>query len=151
MRNSNHYCGKRHESFKFNFRSALSNLDLYYTKMCRCWTIVKQKFSINVALLRGIVLCASIFGLIFYVDECYIKYKIKPEVLVNEKLVNSRTVPFPAVTICVPVIAKSEILNFTKLNEQVKQKKMLNRSELTSCSLLITSAQIIIMSYQQWL
>lgn len=99
--------------------------------MCRCnWALIKQKFSINVALLRGIVLCASIFGLIFYVDECYIKFKIRPEVLVNEKLVNSRTVPFPAVTICVPVIAKSEILNLTKLNEDVKQNKMPNGSEL---------------------
>jgi len=98
--------------------------------MCRCnWTLVKQKFSINVALLRGIVLCASIFGLIFYVDECYIKYKVKPEVLVNEKLVNSRTVPFPAVTICAPVIAKSEFLNLTKLNEEVKQNKIPNRSD----------------------
>jgi len=60
-----------------------------------------------------------IFGLVFYVSECYKKLKVTPQVLVNEKIVNSWEVPFPAVTICTPLIAKSEDLNLTKCRQQL--------------------------------
>lgn len=113
------------------------------------WKTLSKNFSINVQLIRGIVLCASILGLIFYVDECYIKLRIRPEVLVNEKLMNSRTVPFPAVTICTPFITKSEFLNLTKLNKEFEQNATSNdKSEFNK---LLALSHICVDNYDELL
>ncbi|CAG9799851.1 unnamed protein product [Chironomus riparius] len=63
-----------------------------------------------VKILWIIMLCFSVFGLFYYVKECYEKLKVSPEILINEKLVNSRAIPFPAVTICPPFGVKKELL-----------------------------------------
>ncbi|CAG9804871.1 unnamed protein product [Chironomus riparius] len=90
---------------------------------CNCCALKASTFT---KCARGIVFCVSIVGLLYYVNECYKKLKVTPEVLVNEKIVNSWSVPFPAVTVCAPLIAKSEILNFTKCQEELTHGRDLN-------------------------
>lgn len=77
-----------------------------------------------------IVLTLSVFCLGFYIGECYTKLKMSPEVLVNEKFVNSRTVPFPAVTICSSLQTKSSTLNLSKFVDDVSSNASLKSDEL---------------------
>lgn len=71
-------------------------------------------------LLWILVLCRSIWGLGYYVSENYIKLKIDPEVLVKAQYINSRSIPFPALTICPPFPVKTEFLNVSKLFEDLQ-------------------------------
>ena len=73
-----------------------------------------------------IVLCASFFGLCFYVKGCYEKLRIKPEILVNEKHIPSFDIPFPAVTICSPLNIKIEHSNLSEIRDDVTQNKPLS-------------------------
>lgn len=86
-----------------------------------------------------LVLCASFFGLGFYVNECYIKLRQTPEILVNEKLINSRNIPFPAITICSPLIIKSEFLNMSKFREEFKERK---HGDDENLAIMASSAQV---------
>ncbi|CAG9802085.1 unnamed protein product [Chironomus riparius] len=73
-----------------------------------------------------IVLCASFFGLCFYVKGCYEKLTTNPEILVNEKHIPSFDIPFPAITICSPLNIKMEYSNLSIIREDVKQNKILS-------------------------
>lgn len=77
--------------------------------------ILRRRGSKYLKLLFIIVLCALIYGLIFYISESYIKYNTNPEILVSEKFINRHEIPFPAITICPPQVVKSEFLNMTKI------------------------------------
>lgn len=80
-----------------------------------------KKGSKVLKLLWIVVLCGSVWGLGYYVSEVYIKLNINPEVLVKERYVNSRTIPFPAITICPPFPIKMKFLNASKLFEELEQ------------------------------
>jgi len=83
--------------------------------------IFKQKNSKVLKLLWILVLCGSVWSLGYYVSENYIKLNINPEILVTARYVNSRTIPFPAITICPPNVIKLRSLNVTKLFDELDQ------------------------------
>jgi len=89
-----------------------------------------HKFSLLVKILRLAVICGSIFGLVFYVTESYEKLKVTPEVLVNEKFINSRAVPFPAVTVCSPQLIKRDYDTGFKLKDEDGRNLSIDNDEL---------------------
>jgi amiloride-sensitive sodium channel len=54
----------------------------------------------------------SIFGLIYCSHSVYIKYNTRPDLSVKIQHVPMRTIPFPAVTICSPIFARNDVVNF---------------------------------------
>lgn len=77
-----------------------------------------------------IILTLSIFCLGFYIGQCYIKLKISPEVLVNEKFLNSRTIPFPAITICSSINVKANVLNITKFKDDLAHNMSIKQNDM---------------------
>lgn len=63
---------------------------------------------------QGITIFFLFFGMVFYASENYIKWKIRPEITINTDSIPSHSVPFPAVTICSPLIIKSGFTNLSK-------------------------------------
>lgn len=86
--------------------------------------IMKQNGLKILKILWIVVLSCSLGGLMYYVSESYIKLNIDPEILVKNQHVNSRTIPFPAITICPSNMIKFEILNISKFTEHIKQGKI---------------------------
>lgn len=91
---------------------------------------INHKFLLLVKILRLAIVCGSIFGLIFYVTESYEKLKVTPEVLVNEKFINSRAVPFPAVTVCSPQLIKRDYDTGFKLKDEVSRNLSMDDDDL---------------------
>ncbi|CAG9798477.1 unnamed protein product [Chironomus riparius] len=87
-------------------------------KSYRLISVLKRKGSRRAKFIFVIVLCGLIYGLSHYIHECYIKFKIKPEILINEIYINRHEIPFPAITICPPQVVKSEFLNLTKIRSE---------------------------------
>lgn len=85
-----------------------------------------------------IILIASICGLGYYVKINYIKLKVDPVVLVKARYVNSRTIPFPGVTICPPNTIGMKYFNLTKFTSEDKDKDpdLEDRKILTASSLI---------------
>ncbi|XP_070492466.1 pickpocket protein 28-like [Chironomus tepperi] len=102
-------------------------------------SVLKRKGSRRAKLVFVSVLCALIYGLSHYIHECYIKFKIKPEILINEKYINRHQIPFPAITICPPQVVKSEFLNLTKIRNEISQNKATSYEDQMS---LAVSSQV---------
>lgn len=90
-----------------------------------------------------IVLCASLWGLGYYVSENYIKLSINPEILVKTRYVNSRSVPFPAITICPPQIIKLDSLNVSKFFDDIDQGQMPKADD----RMIVTAASLTCFQY----
>lgn len=100
--------------------------------------IVKQKTSKLLKFIWILVLSASLWGLGYYVSENYIKLNINPEILVKARYVNSRTIPFPALTVCPPFPLKTEFLNVSKFFENLQDGKI---PELKGREIITTHSQ----------
>ncbi|KAG5671928.1 hypothetical protein PVAND_002096 [Polypedilum vanderplanki] len=61
-----------------------------------------------------IALSASIGGLLFHLVVLYRKYGYEPDLGVKISQKPMRDIPFPAITICSPVFAKNNIVNYRK-------------------------------------
>lgn len=112
--------------------------------------IIRQNGSKFLKLLWIIVLCASLWGLGYYVSESYIKLNIEPEILIKGQHVNSRTIPFPAVTICPPYAIKFEFLNVSKFFENIQQgiiPELRDRKIMTAFSHVCTQYYLNLESY----
>ncbi|XP_070500674.1 sodium channel protein Nach-like [Chironomus tepperi] len=94
-------------------------------------TITKHETPKVIKISWILVLCASFFVLCFYVQGCYEKLAIKPEILVNEKHIPSFDIPFPAITICSPLKIKMEYSNLSAIREDVMQNKSLSPEDET--------------------
>jgi len=81
---------------------------------------MKPKASKILKFLWFIVLCCSISCLGYYVNENYIKLNVDPEILVKAEYINSRTIPFPAITICPPNAVSIKYLNVTKFFDDIQ-------------------------------
>lgn len=63
----------------------------------------------------------SIAGFFFYVNGVYLKWSKNPDISLKIKWKSIREIPFPAVTICLPLFAKS---NSIKLSSFVDIRSM---------------------------
>lgn len=128
-------------SFTFNFLKCISHSyftfqlhkfhnTLWYSKfqkMDQDFSItaaMKSKASTFLKVLWIIVLCCSICCLGYYVNENYIKLNVDPEILVKAEYINSRTIPFPAITICPPNVVNIEFLNISQFFNDLKNGKI---------------------------
>ena len=59
----------------------------------------------------------SIVGFIYYADGVYLKWSVNPDIALQIKWKSIREIPFPAVTICLPLFAKSGSLKFNTFGE----------------------------------
>lgn len=109
------------------------------TKNYRLISVLRRKGSRRAKFIFVVVLCGLIYGLSHYIHECYIKFRIKPEILINEKYINRHEIPFPAITICPPQVVKSEFLNLTKIRNRIVQNKTLSDEDQMS---LAVSSQV---------
>lgn len=57
----------------------------------------------------------SILGLSFYVREIFIKFKFEPDIMVRENVVPIWKVPFSAISICTPLLAKKKNIDLNSL------------------------------------
>lgn len=74
-----------------------------------------------------------LIGLLFYAKRLYIKLNILPDIAISVRHELSRHVPFPAITMCLPIFAKNSLANHTYyMNEYYKHGKanLLNLSEM---------------------
>lgn len=53
----------------------------------------------------------SLCGLIFYIRGIFVKYFIEPDIGLSEKFKQATEIPFPAITICSPLVIKSNLTN----------------------------------------
>lgn len=74
------------------------------------------KFSV-IDIIRNSLYLISIGGLIFYVREIFIKYFIDPDIGLSVKLKQAQEVPFPAITICSPLVIKNNLTHLMKYYE----------------------------------
>lgn len=113
-------------------------------------TIMRQTGSKLYKFLWIVVLSASLWGLGYYVSESYIKLNIKPEILIKGQRINSRTIPFPAVSICPPYPIKFEFLNVSKFFEDIRQgiiPELKDRKIMTAFSHVCTQYFLNLRSY----
>jgi acid-sensing ion channel, other len=74
----------------------------------------------------------SIISLIVYMREIVVKFIIDPDIGMNEKFKLAREIPFPALTICSPVVMKPEYGQLVDYIEKYKYEKIvknLSKSE----------------------
>jgi amiloride-sensitive sodium channel len=74
----------------------------------------------------------SLIGLIYNAKRLYIKLNVLPDIAITVKDGLSRNVPFPAITMCLPVFAKNGLSNYTYyMDEYYKygEKNVLNMTE----------------------
>ena len=76
-----------------------------------------------------LILSASLWGLGYYVSENYIKLNVNPEILVKTRYVNSRSIPFPAITLCPPNVIKLRSLNVSKFFDDLNHERILDVSD----------------------
>lgn len=58
----------------------------------------------------------SIFGLFFYVKNVLGKYFFDPDIGISESYLQVHEIPFPAITICSPVVIKNELVNLKNIS-----------------------------------
>ncbi|CAG9808682.1 unnamed protein product [Chironomus riparius] len=81
----------------------------------------------------GLSLIISLIGLIYNAKRLYIKLNILPDIGITVKQELSRHVPFPAITMCLPVFAKNRLANYTHfMNEYYRngKKNVFNLTEM---------------------
>lgn len=67
-------------------------------------------FTFFMKFLRVLIFIFSLFGLLFYVREIYVKWNFNPDLMTTQKVIPSYKVSMPALTICPPMIfAKRKI------------------------------------------
>lgn len=71
-----------------------------------------QNFFLN--LLWVFTFTLSVSGLIFYVRQIFIKWNSNPDIMTTVKLIPSYEIPMPAITICSPLVVKTEFYDQTK-------------------------------------
>jgi len=77
-------------------------------------------------------LIMSLIGLIYNAKRLYIKLNVLPDIAITVKDGLSRNIPFPAITMCLPIFAKDGLANYTYyMNEYYKHgmKNVLNLTE----------------------
>lgn len=65
----------------------------------------------------------SIIGMAFYIRGVYYKWRISPDIAITASLKPIREIPFPAITICSPVIVKNKYANFLKAYYHIVNEK----------------------------
>lgn len=55
----------------------------------------------------------SIAGFCFYANSVYLKWSTNPDITLKIKWKSIREIPFPAITICLPLFAKSNTLRLS--------------------------------------
>lgn len=118
-------------------------------KHYRLLSVLKRKGSRRAKLVFVIVLCGLIYGLSHYIHECYIKFRIKPEILINEKYINRHEIPFPAITICPPQVVKSEFLNLTKIRNEISQNKTPSDEDQISLAVSSQACNDLVMDFEK--
>lgn len=58
----------------------------------------------------------SIFGLFFYVKNVIQKYFFDPDIGISEGHLQVHEIPFPAITICSPIVIKNEFVDLKKIS-----------------------------------
>lgn len=76
--------------------------------------IVKKEASIFVKIFWLFILCLLLTCFGFYVSQDYRKYNIEPEITISTDYIRSDDIPYPAVTICSPLLIKNEFMNVSK-------------------------------------
>lgn len=70
-------------------------------------------------LLEYLAHCATLCELAFYVYEVWEKFSVVPDIGVREHFMFSKKIPFPAVTICSPLVLRSDLVNLKAYKEFV--------------------------------
>lgn len=109
----------RHTTFLSHFIgiSFINKPSNYQTMSFKLKLLIKRvkipKISI-VNFLRIFAYFLSLCGLIFYVRGIFVKYFIEPDMGLSEKFRQATEIPFPAITICSPLVMKSNLTNLKK-------------------------------------
>lgn len=90
-------------------------------------------------ILKFLNLSMLLFGMGYYIAENYIKWNVHPEVTINTESISSRNIPFPAVTICPPLIVPTKFLNMSKFYSSSRSNARVKGQDL---SLVTASVQV---------
>lgn len=89
------------------------------SKLLTFWEVIK-KFRKKIGIAE-IFSCSayllSICGLIFYIFGIVDKYFINPTIGLSEKFMQAKDIPFPALTICSPLVIRGNLTNLLKYYE----------------------------------
>jgi amiloride-sensitive sodium channel len=76
-------------------------------------------------------LIMSLFGLIYNGKRLYIKLNVSPDIGTSVKQELSNQIPFPAITVCMPLFAKSGLANLSHYIEEYHKNGKMNVLNLT--------------------